>query len=462
MPEINTGENSPERRELSSENLKAIVQWLKYLDALGDKIESDAPSLEQAVKAAYQANKPQIAQNERGEFEISRTIMQNIAEPVRQWRGKNFLEYKIKQQNEQFKNRVYLETIKNELQKLGLFSSNELIDLISFYLHDSNHLSADWNFGAVLYQKKSKKTDNSENPDILYFVAPERMAIFEDEINNFALLTKFSAFPQRFLKAIIVKRLLSLKKPAELPEDLKTLAQVQETTPNVAAEIAYPIALNIRRRGFGNMVLPIHINPKTQPEGDAIIIRHPERALSAEINPAILTSIIYNLVKNSQKALAQARDKHPEDKTPCQINIELSEHENGWNFVVTDTGTGIDTDKILQIVGTILKNLPPENQRQYEALMGEQVYQIMQSWVSQTDRLAARGLTLGQVWDFTKLPRLSGFGETSGFSSGTGLYGADYLVRDYRGQVVAANLHPSGAIFSVYLPKKPKVLAKAA
>jgi signal transduction histidine kinase len=208
----------------------------------------------------------------------------------------------------------------------------------------------------------------------------------------------------------------------------------------------------------------ILINPQSnEVQANTVIIKTHLQSEKIPVNPAILTSLIYNLTKNAGKAIQAYKSRNPGDTKVCKIEIEINEDEKGWNFVVADTGIGLETDALLQQAGTAVRHAAPHELEIYKNISGKRAIKILQDWTSKDKSLQARDLKLGQVWDFAKLPRLSGF-DKDGIreSSGFGLYGADHLAKNYGGDIVGANRFGQGAVFVIRIPKSEKLEALAA
>ena len=383
-----------------------------------------------------------------------------IKQAMESWHEKQTRE---RQQAEQqiFGEKIYVENIITALDKTGLFSRGELDLIANFYTHDSRHVSTDLHFIGLLCKDQHHPETGST-----YNVDKQSQRQFEFQLQNFVLMANMSTYPEKWLYQLIVQRTrerLGAQVLTDSPE-LETKLERKRNTTDALNEIALPVALALQRR-FIKGSYEIAINPQagSEPKTSVIIIRTNLKSKEIPIDPAILTSLIYNLAKNAAKAIWAYKIDNPKDEKPYKIEIELNEDANGWSFVVADTGIGLETDSLLKQAGWAVERATSEELKIYENIAGKQAIRILQDWVSKNNSLRARNLKLGQVWDFAKLPRLSGF-DKRGIreSSGFGLYGADYLAKNYGGDIVGANRFDQGAVFVIRIPKNQKVETKAA
>lgn len=456
-------------RELDQSNLQAIEDWLSYFKTVADIKEADAELMQQHLMKLYREEwsafftKPADA-HEPVSILTSEQISQ-IQQAIDLWRKK---ETREKQESEQrtFGERIHLNNITTILEKTGLFSRQETELIAGYYLHDSRHIGTDLHFiGLLCRDTHPVESDSTQPYDQTYAVDEQSRRQFEFQLENFALVAHMSAYSEEWLRQIIIERTkerLGSSKPGNQPTLKKDLSEKTITTDPIK-QIALPTALVLQRRFFRENY-EIVLNPSTDRELQApsIVIKTKLENLNIPVNPAILTSLVYNLAKNAAKANQSAKYNNPESNNAHTIEIKINEDKKGWNLIVSDTGVGLKTDALLKQAGLMVQQATKEELQAYEKISAKKTVAVLQNWVREKNPLEIRKLNLGQIWDLAKLPRLSGFGlEGNRESSGLGLYGAEYLVKEFKGYVAGANRYDRGAIFVIRIPKNQEVKPSA-
>lgn len=441
-------------KELSKENLEAIESWLGYLKALAEAKESQAEPMQKDLLERYEATwkifltnpeKP----NERDAV-VSREQIVQIKQAFDDWH-KKVVEVKAEAQQKKFGEMLHIANIKKFLEKTGLFSAEETVLISGFYLHDTAHINTDGeHFPSILFRQINLEPST-------YTISKQTRDQFEQQLENLASSVRFSAYPDRWLYELIAQRTrerIGAREKTDNPQ-LAGQLEARRKTFDAPNDIALPIALALQRR-FIKENYEITVNPPvgSEPKGSVIIVRINLKSQEIPVDSAILSSLVYNLAKNAGKAIQTLRKRNPQEARLSQIEIEINEGIKSWSFVVTDSGSGMETDAILQKAGWMVKKATPEELTMYKNIVGEKTIKILQDWIQKRTSTRVRLLTLGKVWDLAKLPKLSGFNDQGvRDSSGFGLYGADYVAKNYNGTIAGANCFGKGAIFVVEIPK---------
>jgi signal transduction histidine kinase len=173
-----------------------------------------------------------------------------------------------------------------------------------------------------------------------------------------------------------------------------------------------------------------------------------------KIIPAFLGPIIYNLIKNSIKAVVEATgwEKDEEVMKTMTITVKVeSDHEQKGVAVITveDSGTGFQLNRLLE------KGFQLVKQRQDEgALISDSTLSKLLEWEKKPALL--RTLSIGEILDLSFELTISGFSDQS-ISSGLGLSECAECAHLMGVKIIVTNTSKGGALISIFLGEEDKV-----
>lgn len=379
-----------------------------------------------------------------------------------------------------------------------IFDNYERGLLKGFFAHDRHHVFPEdlsRNYMRYLKEKTEKVIDqnNSHSGNKITSTHLQKLRNF---VVHYGDIVRFSGFPHDFMAAVValrknelvgqvIKRMQEEKQAQLIPllgadtaYQQQVLSAFQKTQEekigeediDIARDIFFPTALNLQAR-FPNVDYGIVVNGTGEAEAkNKIVISFPEGA-KIKANFGMIASVFYNLGKNAAKALDWKIGKSIENGsgTPFEAHYQpdkavdenlygieiyfgLNSTDSHTKLTVSDTGTGLMTDHILQAAGRMFTHMQSAQLTLAEAIVGKNTVETVIEW-AQGNPFAARSLLLGKVWDLLIIPRLSGFNDFGmGESSGLGLWGINYAIQIKNGVLKAANRFGGGAAFEVSIP----------
>lgn len=292
-------------------------------------------------------------------------------------------------------------------------------------------------------------------------LTPEHFTKLEQAIQEFAPILAFSAFPFECLQSVLKEKMgqKSEKKEVNLPNDIiKPMLKVLEMR-------------------FSELDLTMLINPskeELEKPGNKIILNVQEKEIDKlMLDPGLFISTIYNLVKNAGKALEEKNAAVLEKCSPflahyqperegareakeinANIQVDIKQQNDNLDIIVSDTGYGINVDKLLKSIADKILSLDPAamNQdlfvKELTDVIGEHSAQLLLGWPEEPFNI--RQIHLGDVFDLALLARVGGFEQPE--SSGLGLWGVRYITQKLKGKIIGTNACGSGAVFKVSIP----------
>lgn len=383
-----------------------------------------------------------------------------------------------------------------DLEKITLIPPGQRGLLIGFYSHDRYYAYPRAGLIAGLETVNYDRENREQPPSVVQFKDFEHLrSIFE----NFTPLVALARFPHDFMAATL--QLSINRKAREILADIKTTdkdklsqyfnnpreqrrilgaveasltAPVDEEDIDIVKDIVNPVSRLIGMRFID------HDYHFSAPEGDSgvntISVKTSGTSPNVRLNFGLLTSVVYNLAKNSVKAIdagmreqagEDTRERYPfsvrykyarQDKSPQPpeaaltgygIEFKVDGSNNYTEITVSDRGTGLNTDKIMQQAARIVSSTPEPVQKLATAFIDKDTIRALRNWPD--DDFVVRSLALGNVWDLIALPRLSGFGQ----GSGLGIWGISHLINEKGGSLQVANRFDKGASFRVRIPLSP-------
>ncbi len=383
-----------------------------------------------------------------------------------------------------------------DLRKITFLPPGEGGYLIGFYSHDRYYSYPQNTLIERLQEINRNPEDENQPPVSVQFKDFEQLkGVFE----NFGSLVSLSRFPHDFMAATV--QLNINRKVDKVLGDIKTdekdklspyfknsreqikifegvrtslTAPVDEEDIDVVNDIVSPIS---RLIGIRFVEHDYHFSSDQESDKNTISVETSGSPSVVRMNYGVLTSIVYNLAKNSVKAHdASMREKAGEatperfpfniryqiarrGKTPREPGDALTGYGIGFRVgvskdhievTVADSGTGLNTDEIMQQAAEIVQSTPEPVHHLAAAFIDKDTIRVLRDWPD--DDFTVRGLELGKVWDLVGLPRLSGFAPGNYASSGLGLWGIGHLISAKGGSLLVTNRYGKGASFKVRIP----------
>lgn len=186
--------------------------------------------------------------------------------------------------------------------------------------------------------------------------------------------------------------------------------------------------------------------------------------------PGMLWSVFYNLIKNACKELSSEKEYKydqkeetlpnlpiyrrskglpPLDKKCVHVRAEKLDQEGVILIHIADSGDGLSVDEIMKSIRGLIK----EDLLQ-ESGLNRSAERILSKW--DANPFAVRRFKLGQVYDLAGVARASGFStreRLGGLSSGMGLWGINFLMKNMGGRILYSNSLDGGAMFTIVIPE---------
>ncbi|MBU1026463.1 MAG: hypothetical protein KKA31_01910, partial [Candidatus Margulisbacteria bacterium] len=179
---------------------------------------------------------------------------------------------------------------------------------------------------------------------------------------------------------------------------------------------------------------------------------------AADIIPAMLELVVYNLIKNAFKAMLQARkttirgdsfnalEQATKETTEFGVSVCLRkdrEYRNVMVIAVEDNAAGFDFNALISEAKHVIAD--PKNQ---EIIRQMSVFVRLKKW--EDSPFVLRTLSLGEVLDLAFVPRISGF-HVQQMSSGIGLAEAAEFSSYLGMKILVTNTYQGGALINLIL-----------
>lgn len=166
-----------------------------------------------------------------------------------------------------------------------------------------------------------------------------------------------------------------------------------------------------------------------------------EADVEVELAPAFLELMAYNPVKNSIKAVVEAK----RDLKEMFITVKVKQDGGAALVTVEDNGMGFNLNRLLKAA------LDEAKKSKNQSLIGNPTFKKLLRWDSNPN--VYRTFTLGEVLDLTFIATLSGFQDQS-VSSGLGLNEVAEFCRLIGADVLLTNKADGGAMVSFIIGEK--------
>lgn len=208
------------------------------------------------------------------------------------------------------------------------------------------------------------------------------------------------------------------------------------------ADLAWKVGFILQNRS------PPHefslVSKPTATEGNEIIVD--AEPFSVIGNSGVVFSVIYNLAKNAYKKI----ESKPIDASPIKIAIQVYQVPLG-NYVITVADSGYPMD--INLMKDKIRKAVLDDGIDSVIFPTRRFEKVVRNWEQSPYRV--NELSVGDLVDVAFMARMSGFDNSSSFSSGMGLYGIKNLASNVGARIMYGEKFEDGSpVFTVILPKE--------
>ncbi|MDP2749917.1 MAG: ATP-binding protein [Nanoarchaeota archaeon] len=295
--------------------------------------------------------------------------------------------------------------------------------LHSFFTHDVNHLTLD------SFSLFSNVFGGLGLPKVNEYYTGNRADI-EDTLNH------FNEKPADFLREFVEPyKMLNFM----VENELNLKHKKEDFSPK---QLAKEIAITLKFRNYFMEYAIVDSFSKTDKNEICLDVEDFE----LKGNSGCVWSIMYNLSKNSIKKFEEeAEGKHDQNK---KVFIQAYEApRDSYVITVGDNGSGIDFNKMKKLMIDTIK------EKGIDSLVfpNNSSKKRVRAW--QDSPYKYGDMKISDITDIAFMARMSGFDNSTHFSSGLGLYGLQYLTKELGGKMLYGETKDGSPLFTIILPK---------